>query len=191
MVIDENGYGRGDCGGTLLSRNEMLRNALLVGVATLAVYAAISRTSTGVTSVISQTLHYLARPHASIRTTQISSKAAWTGDQLKGNESAWTTELSYFQKEELIKAVTHAKSLNVPTRKLKKEDFAISSFDEVLDTLKRELGGMDGLGFHLIRGIPVQKWNNLEQEIFCWCFGLHLGRPGAQDNDGALVGHDV
>ena len=49
----------------------------------------------------------------------------------------------------------------------------------------------EGLGFTVIRGIPVQHWSQAEAELFFWCFGLHVGRPGEQNPEGHLLGHVI
>ena len=45
-----------------------------------------------------------------------------------------------------------------------------------------------GRGFHLVSGVPVQRWDRHRIEVFYWCLGLHLGRPGAQNPQGDLLG---
>jgi hypothetical protein len=48
-----------------------------------------------------------------------------------------------------------------------------------------------GLGFQVIRGVPVERWSPAQCESFFWCFGLHLGQPGEQNPDGHLLGHVI
>jgi hypothetical protein len=48
---------------------------------------------------------------------------------------------------------------------------------------------MFGRGFVVLRGAPTDSWSEQEAEIFFWCFGQHLGIPGAQNPDGDLLGH--
>jgi hypothetical protein len=58
---------------------------------------------------------------------------------------------------------------------------------ESIETWKHAI--TDGLGFQVIRGIPVDQWSSLELECFFWCFGQHMGVPGAQNRDNDLLGH--
>ena len=44
-------------------------------------------------------------------------------------------------------------------------------------------------GFILITGLSVERWPDEYAELFFWCFGLHLGNPGAQNPRGDLLGH--
>ncbi len=46
-----------------------------------------------------------------------------------------------------------------------------------------------GRGFHVVSGVPVDRWSDAEAERFFWCLGLHLGVPGAQNVAGDLLGH--
>ena len=46
-----------------------------------------------------------------------------------------------------------------------------------------------GRGFLVLRGVPVARWPESDAEIFFWCFGQHLGIPGAQNPQADLLGH--
>ena len=66
--------------------------------------------------------------------------------------------------------------------------------DFPLPTLSAELGRwraelQAGRGFQLISGVPVERWCREEAELCFWCLGLHMGRPGAQNPQGDLLGH--
>ena len=55
------------------------------------------------------------------------------------------------------------------------DDFPLSELTEVVDKAKSSLQGTKGLGFLLVRGIPLDAWTTNQTEIFFWGFGLHLG----------------
>src|SRR4030095_14346028 len=48
-----------------------------------------------------------------------------------------------------------------------------------------------GGGFLLLRGLPVTRWGDELSALAYWILGLHLGRPGAQNPQGDLLGHVV
>ncbi len=135
---------------------------------------------------IDQTLHYFDRPHEAIASAPVECEAAWRGDSLPPlDELAY--HLSALEREELPAAVSHALSLGRETRELTAGDFPLPTlaprFDEWRDAIR------DGIGFQVIRGVPVERWSQAESELFFWCFGLHLGRPGEQNPEGHLLGH--
>src|SRR4029453_5181774 len=46
-----------------------------------------------------------------------------------------------------------------------------------------------GRGFSVISGVPVGEWSEADASLCFWCLGLHMGRPGAQNPQGDLLGH--
>jgi len=41
----------------------------------------------------------------------------------------------------------------------------------------------------VVGGFPVERWSREEAEVAFWGLGLHLGVPGAQNEEGDLLGH--
>ena len=138
-------------------------------------------------SVISQTLHYMSRPHSSIAMQPIVSEAAWKGPQLLKSDKFWQDPLNEADIAELDAALAHAKGLNKPTGSMSKDDFPLPTLSKKIARWRQAL--KSGRGFQVISGIPVERWGREDSEIFFWCFGLHLGIPGAQNEDGDLLGH--
>lgn len=139
-------------------------------------------------SFIEQTLHYFDRPHDAMPETPVVSKAAWRGASMPSlSELAY--ELSPEQKQELQEAVLHAVALGRETRTLTAADFPLPAWSELFADWRAAL--TDGIGFQVIRGVPVADWSQAESELLFWCFGLHLGSPGEQNPAGDLLGHVV
>ncbi len=88
---------------------------------------------------------------------------------------------------ELQHAVDTALNSGKPARDLIKEDFPLPTLTEHVHLWQQQL--IQGLGFQVIRGVPVANWSLQQAEIFFWCFGLHFGRPGEQNPEGHLLGH--
>lgn len=138
-------------------------------------------------SLTQQTLHYFARPHEGIRTSPLTGPAAWRGAELRDKPEQWTHILSDTEIDEIRAAVSYARSLNKATRDLTRADFPLPGLLSQCRQWQATLS--TGLGFQLIRGVPVDEWSAQEQEIFFWCFGLHIGVPGMQNPQGDLLGH--
>jgi hypothetical protein len=145
-------------------------------------------TETAYLSFIDQTLHYFTRPHEHPIDSPVRSAAAWKGSELPPlDEMAY--RLSEAEVEELRAAVASAENLGRPTKQLTSEDFPLPLLGPRIDSWREELA--DGLGLQVIRGVPVGAWSQEQAELFFWCFGLHLGRPGEQNPDGHLLGHVI
>ena len=98
----------------------------------------------------------------------------------------WREALTPDDIAELDKAIEAAKRTGKSTGALTREDFPLPTLTHKIDRWREALS--EGCGFQLVRGIPVDRWSH-DVEIFFWCFGLHLGQPGAQNPDGDLLGH--
>ena len=135
-----------------------------------------------------QSLHYFTRAHEAPPTGPVGGAAAWRGDALADAE-LWRSTLRSDEVDELCAAVVAARSTGKPTAELRAADFPIPLLGQRLEAWRRELA--QGRGFHVVRGVPVDAWSQEEAEVFFWCLGLHLGRPGAQNPQGDLLGHVV
>ena len=48
-----------------------------------------------------------------------------------------------------------------------------------------------GLGFVVLRGLPVEEWGVQKSSMAYWAIGHYLGFPGAQNPQDELLGHVV
>jgi hypothetical protein len=69
---------------------------------------------------------------------------------------------------------------------LEVDDFPLSSLEGEIARWRRELDR--GRGFQVVSGVPVERWGRRQTRVFFWCLGLHMGRPGAQNVEGDLLG---
>jgi hypothetical protein len=136
-------------------------------------------------SLVSQTLHYLARPHDSRPSGPVRHPAAWRASDL--DEQCWRQVLTEAEVEELDQALAFAKATGKPIRALNEEDFPLPTLTPRIHDWR--VAVQHGRGFQVVRGVPVHRWSKRDAEIFFWCFGLHMGTPGAQNPQGDLVGH--
>ncbi len=133
-----------------------------------------------------QALHYFNRPHEHPALTRVDAVSAWRSSETVA-EGDWRFELSGRHIEELDEALAHAKAAGKPMAEMTAADFPLPTLTAEVSGWRREL--MSGRGFKVITGVPVDRWEGEDSEIFFWCLGLHLGRPGAQNVYGDLLGH--
>lgn len=135
---------------------------------------------------LEQLLHYFDRPHAGVPEEPVGGPAAWTGRELAASD-AWRERLTAAQADELSRAVATALAAGRPLASLGAEDFPLPTLTRDVERWRREL--TRGRGFVLIGGFPVERWSRDEAEAAFWGLGLHLGVPGAQNEEGDLLGH--
>ena len=137
-------------------------------------------------------INYFGRPHSTFSQNYthelIAADAAWNGTYLNKHPDLWMDILTATDQVSLTRAVKYFKSLNKTLETMNKEDFLFSDkLKADIERWKFELA--KGLGFRVIRGVPVQNWTTRDCEIFYFALGLYLGAPGAQDINGSLLHH--
>lgn len=70
---------------------------------------------------------------------------------------------------------------------LEAADFPLPTLGPKLAQVRRTL--LDGCGFVLMRGLPVQRWSRRDSALAFIGLGAHLGRARSQNAAGHLLGH--
>ena len=143
----------------------------------------------GFQSFAAQALHYFRRDHEAAAHEPIRGPAAWLGAELARRPETWTHPLGAAEIEELDAARRSLRPRRLPLGAILPEDFPLPTLAPALTNWSREL--RDGRGFLLLRGLPVERWGDEDSALVFWGLGQHLGRPGAQNPEGELLGHVV
>lgn len=113
--------------------------------------------------------------------------AAWMGRDMSERRDEWLVELSDDQIADLESAARHYLSLGRDVGEITAADFPLEAFGEHLQALKEKL--LHGVGFEVIRGLPVDRYDQrLAATIFCGV-GAHLGSARSQNAQGHILGH--
>ncbi|HWP64659.1 MAG TPA: TauD/TfdA family dioxygenase [Candidatus Limnocylindria bacterium] len=139
-------------------------------------------------SFAEQALHYFDRPHEAIVREPLDGPAAWRGEALRSSRD-WIVELGRAETEELEAAARRVRERRLAMEALERDDAPLPGLAPCIAAWRRELDG--GRGFLLLRGLPVGAWGDELSALAYWILGLHLGRPGAQNPQGHLLGHVV
>lgn len=119
--------------------------------------------------------------------SNLSIPAAWLGREMKHNPDAWLLRLEDADVTDLEGAARHFQSLGRDVGEITKETFPLSRFQKPLASLRREL--IDGIGFGVLRGLPVRNYSpEFVGTIFCG-IGAHLGSARSQNAAGHILGH--
>ena len=133
-----------------------------------------------------QALHYFRREHESVALEPVEGPAAWRGAELARRDD-WRVRLGPARIDELDRALAAARATGRPLEALRRDDFPLPELAGEIAGWVREL--RSGRGFLLVQGLPVTRWGDEDSSLVFWGLGLHLGRPGAQNPQGDLLGH--
>ena len=134
---------------------------------------------------LQQTLSYFDRPHDGPALRPVSSPAAWKRSDLEG--IPWRVRLTDGDVAELREAVAAWTTLSRPLSSMTRADFPLPTLAARVRAWRDEV--TTGRGLQVVSGVPVQTWSLEEASAFFWGLGQHLGRPGAQNRKGDLLGH--
>jgi len=113
--------------------------------------------------------------------------AAWMGADMRKVPDTWRWHLSATEVGELENAARTFLARYGEMSQLRPETFVVPSLRAKLEAMSATL--IYGIGFELIRGIPIDRVGvELASTIFCG-IGAHLGRARSQNADGHLLGH--
>jgi len=112
--------------------------------------------------------------------------AAWYGPQLAARDD-WIEALSDSELFELERASDRLATTNADLTGLRATDHPLPI---LTSRLRRALSDvLDGRGFVLLRGLPVQAWGRRRAAIAFMLLGAHLGHARPQNALGHLLGH--
>ena len=113
--------------------------------------------------------------------------AAWYGPEMAGRED-WLMPLAAGELAE-IEAATHALARRqADIAAIRACDFPLPKLGPKLKARNRA-EVLNGRGFLLIRGLPVERWSLAEAATAFFGLGSHLGRARSQNAMGHVLGH--
>jgi hypothetical protein len=115
----------------------------------------------------------------------IAGPSAWIGAELARHPETWIYQLSPAEIAEIDAAVAKVRGRDLAT--LTRADFALPTLGAVLDDMREEV--LNGRGFVLIRGLPVEGKPIADSAAAYWAIGTRLGNPRSQNAMGHLLGH--
>src|SRR3546814_3184222 len=89
------------------------------------------------------------------------------------DRSRWTYRVTPAHVAEVEAALAGVIRRGLPLFEIAREDFPLPTLSELLARVQGALEG--GLGFAMIRGLPVERWSEDDAKIVFWGLGAHLG----------------
>ena len=114
-------------------------------------------------------------------------RIAWKGQYLSKNEHLWIKKFTNDEIKELEDATSNFLTKNNDLVDINPNTFLLPKLSNVLIELRNEL--QNGIGFKLLRGIPVDKYSIKELATIYLCIGSYVGSPRSQNSKGHLLGH--
>lgn len=115
-----------------------------------------------------------------------SGPGVWYGRELAARGD-WIRRFDAHEVEEIVAAVRSFKAGGAPLEAISPGEFPLPRLGPVLRALLGEL--LEGRGFVMLRGLPVQCWPREDQAIAYLGIGAWLGRARSQNAKGHLLGH--
>jgi len=116
---------------------------------------------------------------------RIEGASAWFGPDMAACSDEWLLHFSAAELAEIAAATERYGDADIAS--MGREDFPLPSLAPRLKAILAEL--LDGRGFVLLRGLPVQRWGLRQSAVAFYGLGLHLGRARPQNAQGHLLGH--
>lgn len=112
--------------------------------------------------------------------------SAWFGPDLV-KRGDWIELLSTAEVAEIKAASERLAATEIDWRRLEAGDFPLPTLEPRLERIRHEI--LDGRGFVLMRGLPVELWGRKLSATAFLGLGRHLGSLRSQNRDGHLLGH--
>ncbi|HXS51767.1 MAG TPA: TauD/TfdA family dioxygenase [Usitatibacter sp.] len=125
---------------------------------------------------------------AAIPTRPFDTEAAWRGPDLLAQPARWTHRLAEPEIGEIDRAIEAVKRAGTALDRLSPATFSLPTLaPRLARILDRQL--LDGLGFWLVQGLPVERYSIEEAAIAYLGIGSHFGSFRSQNAKGHLLGH--
>jgi TfdA family taurine catabolism dioxygenase TauD len=117
----------------------------------------------------------------------VESPAAWMAADMRAREAEWSYRLSPAEVAELETALRSVQARGLDIAEIRREHFPLPKLGPALDRLRTEV--LEGRGFVLLRGVPVEDRPIAESAAIYWGIGSHFGSARSQNAKGHLLGH--
>lgn len=118
--------------------------------------------------------------------SEIHGPFAWYGGDLAQRQD-WVETLSEAETTEIEIATKRLAASGIEIPAICREDFPLPMFRARLQQMLDEV--LNGRGFVLLRGLPIERWSRREAAIAFFGLGAHLGNARSQNAAGHVLGH--
>ncbi|MFT5173175.1 MAG: hypothetical protein ACI8W7_001346 [Gammaproteobacteria bacterium] len=113
---------------------------------------------------------------------------AWRADRMR-ESGEWLVHLDAADIAEIDTAIQHADVDDRPIATITRDDFPLRALRAKLEAIREQV--LNGRGFVLLRGLPVDRYSIRHSALAYWGIGMHLGHAVPQNAMGHLLGHVI
>ncbi len=117
----------------------------------------------------------------------VNSPSAWIGCDLSTVPEQWLTSFTEKEVLELENAASYFLDTGHDIGEISKENFPLPTLNKKFDKIKHEL--INGRGFEVVRGLPVQTYSLKKSAIIFCGIGCYIGTMRSQNARGHILGH--
>lgn len=117
----------------------------------------------------------------------IAGPSAWYGPEMAADPDQWLYELGVTEIAEINGAVSGVVERGTPMLDITRDNFPLPTLGAALDAIQEQV--VNGRGFVLIRGLPVDSYTIEESAIGYFGIGSYLGWAIPQNAKGHVLGH--
>lgn len=116
----------------------------------------------------------------------VAGPSVWYASDWKSSD-AWITPLSKENIADIDRALQNSKNAHRSFATVTQADFPLPSMTESLRKVRADV--LDGRGFSLMRGLPVDQYTIEDCERIFWGIGTHIGMGVTQNANADLIAH--
>ncbi|KAI9026628.1 hypothetical protein CLU79DRAFT_885882 [Phycomyces nitens] len=124
---------------------------------------------------------------ATVFPERLSGPSVWDGKYLENHPEEWIYQLTQEDIKDIDNGLKHFNSLNLPLIDIKEENFPLGNFTKVIK--KQQEDFFKGIGFGLLRGFPITKYDRKDQSAIFMGIGSYIGTRKPQNAKGHVLGH--
>jgi hypothetical protein len=117
---------------------------------------------------------------------EVRDASAWYGSDLVGRTD-WLERLSNLEIGEIDRTVQMLEQSDLDFASLSRKDVPLPTLARRIENVLKEV--LNGRGFVLIRGLPIERWTKRQAAIAFLGIGAHIGKLRMQNAEGHLLGH--
>ncbi|KAF7175406.1 hypothetical protein CNMCM7691_007997 [Aspergillus felis] len=118
---------------------------------------------------------------------EITGPTVWTAAEYRDHPEKWTHRFTPEELEELSRTADEFIRNKIPLTGISKKNFPLPNLSTHLHALRHDL--INGRGFILFKGLPVQQWGNHKSAVVYMGLGTYLGYFVSQNSRGHVLGH--
>ncbi|KAM3503831.1 hypothetical protein MY10362_003945 [Beauveria mimosiformis] len=119
--------------------------------------------------------------------TEITGPTVWEGREMATRHDEWAHHWTESELNELLQAVNAFTVSGIPLININKHNFHIPNVTRTLQAVRHDI--LNGRGFVLFRGLPVQEWGRQKAAVAMMGISAHLGYLLSQNKLGQVLGH--